>query len=99
MNGQATYRRQFIRYEPTNWGNVGSVSDGKYHYRAEIVDESLDGVGLRLASRIGFQCGQVVRVDNGQFSRKAKLVYVNDDGRGGIRAGVQWTPDSNYEPV
>lgn len=99
MDSHSGYRREFNRYQPNTWGNLGSVSDGKYRYRAEILDESLAGVGLRLASRMGFQCGQVVKVDNGQFSRKAKLVYVADDPSGGIRAGVQWTPDSSFEPV
>lgn len=99
MDSHYIHRREFVRYEPFTWGNLGSVSDGKYRYRAEILDESLAGVGLRLSSRMGIQPGQIVSVDNGQFSRKARVVYITNEEQGGVRAGAQWTPDSEFQPV
>lgn len=91
--------REFNRYPMVSWGQKVLIKHGKHRLAAEILDESLGGLGLRLTTAVDISTGVEVRVDNGQFARMAKVVFHCPHERGGFRIGLQWTPNSQYELV
>jgi hypothetical protein len=91
--------REFNRYEPVHWGTKVNVSAGSQKIRAEVVDESLSGLGLLVKGTVPFAERQSVIVDNGSFGRPGTVAYIGSAGEGAMRLGIQWVPHTEYRPV
>ena len=80
---------------PFAWGGTVVWTDDAGRHDAEVLDESLGGLGVRTPEPTGLIQGQIVDLENGEYARKARLVFARQE-RAGMRAGFEWTPDSFY---
>lgn len=102
-------KRSENRYEPHTWGAevyLTAQPRGSHRHpriKAKVLDESLAGVGVRLSAAdvAGqadlFEQGMMVRVDNGQFSICGHIMHRETESTG-LRLGLQWLPNAEYEP-
>ena len=95
MSPESADQRSYIRYRPMAWGGTVVWTDDAGRHDAEVLDESLGGLGVRSPEPIALTQGQVVDLENGEYARKARLVFAREEGPG-TRAGFEWTPDSIY---
>lgn len=91
--------REYNRYEPIHWGTKVSISAAEQRVRAEVVDESISGLGLTVKGSVPFQVAQSVVVDNGTFGRSGTIAYVDAIADGVTRVGVHWIPHIEYKPT
>jgi hypothetical protein len=89
--------REYTRYNPVFWGTVVDLMiDGLKRIKTAVVDESLGGLGIQVPSCDPLTAGQVVTVQNGLYTRKARVAYVTVRGEQ-CRVGLAWMPDSGYQ--
>lgn len=97
MTAKPVAPREYNRYDPVHWGSKVSINTGEKKFAAEVVDESITGLGVVVSETTPLTNGQIVLVDNGTFSRVGRIAFVGEPKEGSRRVGMNWAPQSEYQ--
>lgn len=85
--------RKNVRYTPLGRVRRVSVSFGLDHKKieAEVVDESMNGFGLRLKEVSGVAVGQTVTIEGPHAKAQGTIMRLESMGNGTFQIGVQFS--------
>jgi hypothetical protein len=88
--------RSFIRYQAMHWNAGTTLSFGSTSIPVTVLDESIEGLGVRVNQPVALQGGEIVEIGNPSFARSAQVIHCAMLEDKSQRIGLHWLASSDY---